>query len=106
MQAKLPVLAATDPNTDIGEVIVNGGFGWWCKSNSVEDFDNSVGEAINADTRKLGEIAYQYLQDKQLTDKYWGNTQHEWYSLITDYLAKIEIIHVGSTTLAAESQTD
>lgn len=69
MQAKLPVLAATDPNTDIGEVIVNGGFGWWCKSNSVEDFDNSVGEAINADTRKLGEIAYQYLQDNYTAEQ-------------------------------------
>ena len=32
MQAKLPVLAATDPNTDIGKVIVEGGFGWWCES--------------------------------------------------------------------------
>ena len=69
MQAKLPVLAATDPNTDIGEVIVNGGFGWWCKSNSVEDFDKLVGEAISADTRKLGEIAYQYLQDNYTAEQ-------------------------------------
>lgn len=69
MQAKLPVLAATDPNTDIGEVIVNGGFGWWCKSTSVEDFDKLVGEAINADTRKLGEIAYQYLQDNYTAEQ-------------------------------------
>lgn len=38
MQAKLPVLAATDTNTDIGEVIVNGDFGWWCESNDVDKF--------------------------------------------------------------------
>lgn len=38
MQAKLPVLAVTDSNTDIGKVIVDGGFGWWCESNDEESF--------------------------------------------------------------------
>ena len=38
MQAKIPVLAVTDPNTDIGRVIVDGGFGWWCESNDLESF--------------------------------------------------------------------
>jgi glycosyltransferase involved in cell wall biosynthesis len=63
MQAKLPVLAATDPNTDIGKVIVDGGFGWWCKSNSVEEFNKEVEAALNADTYELGEVAYKYLTD-------------------------------------------
>jgi glycosyltransferase involved in cell wall biosynthesis len=63
MQAKLPVLAATDPNTDIGKVIVDGGFGWWCESNSEEDFKELIKEAINADTRSMGEIGYKYLQN-------------------------------------------
>lgn len=39
MQANLPVLAVTDPNTDIGKVIVEGGFGWWCESGK----DNLLG---------------------------------------------------------------
>ena len=38
MQAKIPVLAVTDPNTDIGKVIVTGGFGWWCESNDLQGF--------------------------------------------------------------------
>lgn len=38
MQAKLPVLACTDQNTDIGKVIVDGGFGWWCESAEVKEF--------------------------------------------------------------------
>lgn len=38
MQAKLPVLACTDLNTDIGKIVVDGEFGWWCESNSVKDF--------------------------------------------------------------------
>ncbi len=42
MQAGLPVLACTDVNTDIGRVITEGGFGWWCESNSVDDFCRTV----------------------------------------------------------------
>lgn len=38
MQAGLPVLACTDPNTDIGKIIVEGGFGWWCESDDVNEF--------------------------------------------------------------------
>jgi len=48
MQAGLPVLAATDPNTDIGQVIVDGGFGWWCESNDIEGFGEAVDEAVCA----------------------------------------------------------
>lgn len=42
MQAKLPVFAVTDKNTDIGKVIVEGGFGWWCESKNSEDFKSMV----------------------------------------------------------------
>ena len=42
MQAAIPVLACTDPNTDIGEVITDGGFGWWCESNDVNVFCDTV----------------------------------------------------------------
>lgn len=38
MQAGLPVLAATDPNTDIGKTIVDEGFGWWCESTDVGEY--------------------------------------------------------------------
>lgn len=63
LQAKLPVIAATDSNTDIGKVITDGGFGWWCKSDSVERFNKVVETALNADTYELGEVAYKYLTD-------------------------------------------
>ncbi|HBL49868.1 MAG TPA: hypothetical protein DDZ65_06455, partial [Firmicutes bacterium] len=32
MQASMPVLAATDVNTDVGKVIKEGCFGFWCES--------------------------------------------------------------------------
>jgi glycosyltransferase involved in cell wall biosynthesis len=69
MQAKLPVLACTDPNTDIGKVIVDGEFGWWCESNNIEAFGQLVTVAINADTSRLGEIGYEYLQDNYTVER-------------------------------------
>lgn len=42
MQAGLPVLACTDPNTDVGKVITEGKFGWWCESNDVEEFSRLI----------------------------------------------------------------
>ena len=61
MQAKLPILACTDPNTDIGKIIVEGGFGWWCESNNVEAFTECVRAAAAADTVGLGKAGYEYL---------------------------------------------
>lgn len=46
MQAKIPVLAVTDPNTDIGKVVVDGGFGWWCESNDVDSFEICIKKIV------------------------------------------------------------
>ena len=61
MQAKLPVLAVTDPNTDIGKVIVDGGFGWWCESNDAEKFCEVVKSIIHSDLSQKRDNAYSYL---------------------------------------------
>lgn len=63
MQAGLPVLAATDPNTDIGKVITEGGFGWWCESSSVTGFSVSIENVLRADTVVMGANGYNFLQD-------------------------------------------
>lgn len=62
MQAGLPVLACTDPNTDIGQVITDGGFGWWCESNDTEAFEQAVAEALNADYAAIKGNELDYLQ--------------------------------------------
>lgn len=71
MQAKLPVLACTDPNTDIGKVIIDGGFGWWCGSNNVIEFSDCVEKACKADTKKMGNVAYNNLiEHYTISDSY------------------------------------
>ena len=62
MEAKLPVLAATDAYTDVGEVITNGDFGCWCESNDNKEFIRIVEYlSKDADLMRLGENAYNYL---------------------------------------------
>ena len=71
MQAKMPVLAVTDPHTDIGKVIVEGGFGWWCESNSGDKFKKIVKEISKSNFGEKGENAYAYLiQNYNVADEY------------------------------------
>ncbi len=61
MQAKLPVLAVTDPNTDIGKVIVDGGFGWWCESNAPKAFQRLINTIVSYTSPIPASIIEQYL---------------------------------------------
>ena len=47
MQAGLPVLACTDSHTDVGQVITDHGFGWWCESTDAEAFAETVQRAMD-----------------------------------------------------------
>lgn len=67
MEVGIPVLACTDPNTDIGKVIVDGGFGWWCESNDVDRFVELVAE-IERDTRCFSEQSFGYLKNHYSVD--------------------------------------
>lgn len=61
MQAKIPVIACTDPNTDLGEIIEEGQFGWSCLSNDADAFINAVHESLRSDLKAKGQLAYHYL---------------------------------------------
>ena len=76
MQAKLPVLACTDPNTDIGDIITGEGFGWWCESNDTERFLRCVETALFSDCAVLGSKAWEKLnQLYSVEDSYETITQ-------------------------------
>lgn len=68
MQAKIPILAVTDTNTDIGEIIVKGGFGWWCESNDLISFDQIVNIALNTNKKEMANREFQYLIDNYSSD--------------------------------------
>lgn len=77
MQAKLPILACTDPNTDVGKVIVDGGFGWWCESDDVEEFKNIIDEIEFCDGSMMGEKGFYYLKNHySVKESYQIITKH------------------------------
>ena len=61
MQAKIPVLACTDVNTDIGKIIVEGGFGWWCPSYSVNEFEKLISKILCSNLEVMKSKEYEYL---------------------------------------------
>ena len=60
-QAKLPVLTVTDPNTDIGAVVENNGFGVSCISDSADGFIKAVEKLKSADLPQLGKNGFEYM---------------------------------------------
>lgn len=69
MQAGLAVLCCTDPNTDVGKVCVEGGFGWWCESNDSTAFGERVQQALVSDLLAMGQKGFAYLCEYYTADK-------------------------------------
>lgn len=68
MKAKIPVLAVTDPNTDMGEIIVGEDFGWWCESNDANRFSEMIKEIVKADLKAKGLNGWEYLKQHYSVD--------------------------------------
>lgn len=68
LENKMPILAATDSNTDIGKIAEINGFGKWCRSDDVLNFTQCLNGFIsNPDlSRKQGELGYKFLLDNYL----------------------------------------
>ena len=66
MEYKMPVICATDVNTDIKDVVVDNGFGFWCESRDAVDFDVCVNRMLNSDYIQMGEKGYKYLKSHYL----------------------------------------
>ena len=67
MQAGLPVFACTDSNTDIGKVITEGGFGWWCLSNDTKNFSELVADIMNSDLSQKSTASFAFLNKHYLS---------------------------------------
>ena len=62
MQKSMPVIACTDPVSDVGKVIEEGNFGLWCESDDPKKFARAVMELCQKDLPALGENAASYLK--------------------------------------------
>ena len=68
LEYKMPVVCATDVNTDIGKIAVENGYGYWCESVKPEDFTVLVDKMLASDMKAMGERGYEFLKQNYLVE--------------------------------------
>ena len=68
LENKMPVLCATDPNTDMGRIAEENGYGYWCESVRPEDFTALVDKMLASDRKAMGERGYEFLKQNYLVE--------------------------------------
>lgn len=68
LENKMPVICATDVNTDIGRIAEENGYGYWCESVKSEDFTSLVDKMLKSDRKAMGEKGYQFLKENYLVE--------------------------------------
>ena len=68
LENKMPVICATDINTDIGKIAEENGYGYWCESVNPEDFTALVDKMLTSDRKAMGENGYEFLKNNYLVE--------------------------------------
>lgn len=72
LEYKMPVICATDPNCDMGQIANENGFGMWVPSNNVDAFTQAVNDMLKRDLTSMGEKGFEFLKNNYLTDHTYG----------------------------------
>lgn len=77
LMEKKPIIAATDPNCDMGSIAEQNGYGYWCPSNDVKAFTQCVDKMLASDLSQMGENGYQfYLNNYTVKHTYNAIMKH------------------------------
>lgn len=71
LENSMPVLLATDTNTDMGRIAEREGFGLWSESGDIEKFMESISKIVNTPQliETMGKNGKMYLLDNYTVDK-------------------------------------
>lgn len=72
LENEMPVICATDVNTDIGKIAEENGYGYWCESVKSDDFVSLVEKMLNSDRKKMGMRGYEFLCQNYLVEHTYG----------------------------------
>ena len=64
----MPVICATDPNTDVGRIAEENGYGFWCESNKPEDFTALIDKMLKSDIKSMGKRGFDFLCKNYLAE--------------------------------------
>jgi glycosyltransferase involved in cell wall biosynthesis len=81
LENKMPVLCATDVNTDIGKIAEENGYGYWCESVKPEDFTALVDKMLASDRKAKGEKGYEFLKNNY-------QVEHTYNAIMAHYKGK------------------
>lgn len=83
MECRLPIIAATDKNTDVGKVIEGNKFGFWCESGDLRAYNEILNVFIaNSDLySEYGDNGFNFL----ITNYHVNNS----YQLTMDHLSNV-----------------
>lgn len=62
LENKIPIICCTDPNTDIGRIAEENGYGYWCESNDTAAFTALVDKMLASDRKAMGRRGYEFLK--------------------------------------------
>lgn len=70
LESKIPVIAATDNNTDLGKIMMANNFGYWCLSGDLKTFNEILNHLCNdIENRKaMGLNGYHFLINNYLVE--------------------------------------
>lgn len=71
LENRMPVLLATDMNTDIGRIAERNGYGFWTENGNLDTFMEMV-DSLSADREKIkvmGEKGYEYLKSNYTVER-------------------------------------
>ena len=68
LENKMPILCATDVNTDIGKIAEENGYGYWCESVKPGNFTALVDKMLASDMKAMGERGYEFLKKNYLVE--------------------------------------
>lgn len=71
LEYKMPIIAATDPNTDIGKDAEEHGYGFWCESGNINHINKKIKILSNdpALVKTMGEKGHNYLLENFTVSK-------------------------------------
>lgn len=74
LEYKMPVLLATDVNTDIGSIAQENGYGLWCENGDLEAFNSLIDKLIADPSLRtnMGENGYKFLKENYTVEQSYG----------------------------------
>ena len=68
IMSRKPIIAATDPNCDMGALAEANGYGYWSPSNSADRFVEVVEKMLHSDIRQMGDKGYEFFMNNYTTE--------------------------------------